>query len=135
MKYRERDELVEGLRALADFIEAKGLDLPIEYPEVKLDIWIYDDYDVNAKPIEGTARAKLREVAKVLGKAEKGTVSEYFTLTKKFGEHVALEFTSPRSSICKQVVVGERIIPEMPARPARTEPVIDWICDDPILRG
>ena len=47
MKYEHQRELVEGLRAMADFIEA-NIELPVEFePEVKLNVWLYNDSRYN----------------------------------------------------------------------------------------
>lgn len=135
MKYSHQRELVEGLRAMADFIE-ENIDLPLDMePEIKLNVWLHDDstyYDKNPK----TAREKLREAARVLGKAEKEFSGTYFDLIKKFSPCVRIEYTVDREAVCKRVVTGKKIIPaEVIQRKEREEEIVEWICTDPILAG
>jgi len=134
MKYEHQRELVEGLRAMADFIE-QNIELPIEYePVMKLNVWLHDDtrYSDVQNPL--TAREKLAKAAKVLGKAEKIHAGTYFDLIKKFSECVRIEYTIDREAVCKRVVVGTKVVPaSYVERPERTEEIVEWVCDEPIL--
>lgn len=136
MEYKDQRELVEGLRAMADFIEEHP-ELPIGEPEIKLDTWLFDDskWDVDHLRTDSrTAKEKLQAAARALGIAQKNYIGDYFCVTKKFGEFVSMEFTVSRETVCKRVVTGTRIVPAV-SRPERTEEVVEWICDDPILAG
>src|SRR3970282_2334863 len=113
MKYKHRDELVEGLRALADFIEEKGLELAIDTPYLALEKYIYQTYSSSRHP--RTQRQELQRAAITLGRAEKEF--EYnFTLTRNFGEFVKLRFSVPREPICKPLVKGKRHIHSQPTQ-------------------
>lgn len=130
MKYKHRDELVEGLRSLADFIEERGLELPIDSPSVELSEWLYDDYYGRKKR---TARDKIRHVAKIIGRAEK-SFDYRFDLTRKFGPFVSLEFSVSRETVCERRVIGKKTVPaQVHSSPERVEDVVEWICVDPIL--
>lgn len=137
MKYEHQRELVEGLRAMADFIE-ENIELPVEFePEVKLNVWLYNDSRYNQDiQHHRTAREKLAVAAKILGKAEKRHLSAYFDLVKKFSKCVSIEYTIDREMVCKRVVTGKKIVPaETYERPEREEEIVEWICDEPILAG
>lgn len=132
MKYKDQRELVEGLRALADFIETHP-ELPVDDPYVKVDWWIYDDHIKRGR----TAKEKMRLVARAMGTARKDYSSWYFDLNRKFGKLVTLEFTTHRENVCERVVKEvihhpEEIVPQKVIA-ARTEEVIEWVCDDPLL--
>lgn len=130
MKYKDRDELVQGLRDMADFIEARGLELPINHPNMKLTTWLYDDYGQDRKL---TAKQKARRVAKKLGKAEKVFSNNYLDIRRDFGP-VCLEFTVNREKVCERKVVGVKQIEEE-VIPAYEIEEVEWVCTDPILRG
>src|SRR3970040_2760239 len=131
MKYKHRDELVEGLRAIADFIEEKGLELPIDTPYLALEKYIYQNYSSSRHP--RTQRQELQRAAITLGRAEKEF--EYnFTLTRNFGEFVKLRFSVPRETVCKRVVKGKRHIPAQTTE-AYDEEIVEWICTDQIRVG
>ena len=60
MRYKDRDKLVASLREAADFIEEKGIELPIGTYDINLGITTYlfgDNFE---------NRLKLRQIAKVL---------------------------------------------------------------------
>jgi hypothetical protein len=125
MKYAERDKLVAGLRELADFIEQRGLELPIDANFLpSLTVYLYDTPD-------GTAREKMRKVARNIGHARKGTLPGFYDLQRDFGP-VSLLFTAPRGAVCQRIVTGTKQIEEQ-VIPAHEEEIVEWICDDPIL--
>jgi hypothetical protein len=134
VKYKHQRELVEGLRKLADFIEDHP-ELPINDPGIKLDFWVYADYAFQTKRGR-SAKEKMATAAKAFGKAKKEYTSNWFDLSRNFGP-IILEFTTSRSNVCRPVVKEviehpEEIVPQH-VKPARTEEVIEWICDDPLL--
>lgn len=131
MKYKDRDELVTGLRDLADFIERKGLELPIDHPSMTLNEWLFDDNNWNHKRHSRTAREKIGVVARKLGKAEKDWGSGSLDLRRRFGP-VSIEFTIGREKVCERRVVGSKTVPERVV-PAHVQEEVEWICTDPIL--
>lgn len=131
MKYRDQRELVEGLRAMADFIE-EHIELPIEYPEHTFTNWIWGKGSDDAERF-ADAKARMQIVARAMGSARKVYESGYFDLRRTFGP-ITLEFTTNRENVCRRVVKETIHHPEETrVVPARTEEVVEWICDDPIL--
>lgn len=131
MKYKDQQEMVEGLRELADFIEAH-IELPID-SRFKLNTFLYDSC-MNKSPysvIEGSAKNKLRVATKALGKAEKRWGDYYIDVARKFGP-ITLEFTINKGAVCERIVTGTKEVPEQ-LLPARTEEIVEWKCVESIL--
>jgi hypothetical protein len=126
MKYKERDALVEGLRELADFIEAKGLELP--HIDARAVSWVYGYSPKTYQDDPERAKRDMRKAAKTLGKAEKNHTGNWFELKRRFGP-VLLEINTNRQNICERKVVGTREIEEK-VIPARTEEIVEWECYD-----
>lgn len=131
MKYKKAQELAQGLRELADFVEERGHTLPIDNLDVTVHDWVWDDQYYSKRETKLDAREKMRLIAKALGNAEKVYQGDYFDLRKKFGP-VRLEFTVNRSKVCERVVVGTKEIPERILE-AHTKEIVEWVCTDPIL--
>jgi hypothetical protein len=131
VKYSDQRKMVEGLRELADFIE-NNIELPIEYPEIKVTFWVHEREQHSVK--ESMAMA-----ARAMGNAAKIYTGSYFDLRKKFGESVTLEFTSTREGVCrrvvKEVIHHEQELVQAYIKPARDEEVVEWVCDEPLLRS
>lgn len=131
MKYRDRDELVEGLRDLADFIEEKGIELPIRYPQQTFRTFVYPDYTDQGTLINGTAAKALAKAAKLLAPCKKIYGEYYFDVIRRFGP-ITVEFTASRDSVCTAKVVGQKHTPQR-VIPAKTEDVIEWECAPSLL--
>lgn len=133
MRYKAAQELADGLRELADFVETVGPKLPVDLDAPYLTAWVFDDY----KGVEAkhwlTAREKMRRIVKLVGKADKVYKENYFDLRKYFGP-IKLEFTTNRANVCERKVVGTKEIPEHVVA-ARTEDIVEWVCNDPLLRA
>ena len=132
LKYSDRDNLVAGLREAADFIEARGLELPIEmYSPFSFGAYFYGE--------EEAVKAKLKRAAKGMGSAEKDYSGSFFKLVKKFGSGtVVLKFEAPREKVCVKRVVSTRTIPrrifvEVPNETEEVEDKVEWDCNDPLL--
>lgn len=131
MKYAHQRELVEGLRELADFIEAHP-ELPIvEEPLVNVEFWCHEN-ELYPWLNLGSVRLRLATAARAMGLASKRYTGSYFDVSKEFGDCVKLTFTANRENVCRKVVKEvihhpERVIP------AREEEVVEWICDDALL--
>lgn len=127
MKYAERDKLVKDLREFADFIEEHGHKLPGDLYVGSMYQSLYDDDDM-------TAKEKAKIVAKVLAKGglvEKKHNDWELKLTRKFGD-IKLSYSIDRQKFCKKVVVGTKVVPAVTYE-ERTEEIIEWQCDDPVL--
>jgi hypothetical protein len=135
LKYKERDGLVAGLRELANFIEDRGLDLPIKlhsWNEFTLNTWFYESDEVDPK-------VQLQRAARVLGRADKNFQYSTFELTKKFGDYIKLKFSCDREKVCRKVVTGtkqvqKRVYVDIPNEFVNVEEV-EWICDEPLLKS
>jgi hypothetical protein len=118
MKYKDRDNLADSLRELADFIETRGIELPLDYfSGYKLCNFLYSKEDA-------------RRAVKALGKVDKVWEDRYLDIRRKFG-CITFEFTINRNNACTVREVGEKVIPEMVIA-ERTEKVYEYDCD-PLL--
>jgi hypothetical protein len=131
MKYKDRDELVQGLRDLADFLERpESVALPIEMYGHKIDQWIYNEDDQGR-----SAKENMKKIVKILGSCKKDYSSSMMLVTKEFGP-VKLEFATSRDGVCTKRVVETKKVPkqryvEIPGEFDERE-VVEWDCD-PIL--
>lgn len=103
---------IDGLHELADWLD--------QHPE-----WVpnYNPITLNLFPED---KAKLAAFARVVGKAEKLWEGDWLAVRASFGPH-AIDANLPREQVCRKVVTGERQIP------ARTEEIVEWVCDDPAI--
>jgi hypothetical protein len=127
MRYKDRDKLVASLREAADFIEEKGIELPIGTYDINLGITTYlfgDNFE---------NRLKLRQIAKVLGRSKKNYVGDYFDISRKFGSFY-LKFSAKREAVCEAKVVGKKVIPAREAVPEQIVDEIVWVCTDAVLK-
>lgn len=127
MKYSQRDNLVNDLREMADFIEANGHKLPggIGAPQVELGIWLYGN--------EHRVKDQMVQAARVFGTSSKEYSSYSLTLTKKFGTGLAkVAFNSSREAVCTKRVVSvtkepKREYVDVPGEFVEREE-IEWDC-------
>jgi hypothetical protein len=129
VKYKERDELVAGLRELADFIENNGIGLPITY---RMTYTAYvNQYDRDSGNVDEQAtKAELQRIAKILGDCQKDYGSYDFTLSKKFGRLVAMKFSGNREAVCEMKIVGYKEVEEREyvVVGKKQEPIYETIC-------
>lgn len=115
--------LAAGLRELADWVEANPGYVPdAEWNTVTLHVHL-------------DTREELVAAARALGgEREKEPVGDYFTVRRRFGPRVSLDFFTARDQVCRRVVVDTI---EHPARlvPATVEEVVEWVCEDSLLAG
>jgi hypothetical protein len=129
MKYKEAVKLAEDLREFADFVEKRGVELPGDIYISGIYNHLYDDDD-------STAQEKAKRVAKILSKGalvEKRHDNYSLDLIRKFGQ-LKLIYSISREKFCKKVVVETKVIPARMIE-ERTEEVVEWVCDDPVLAG
>lgn len=116
-------ELVAGLRGLADFYEQNPeLDLPNGFD--RLDVWL-------DKKNAASAILRLVHAAGKVEKVEYGEQLAFRTNVAGFN----LDFNIAREVVCERVQVGTKVIPEriIPAQaeeivPEHEEPVYAWEC-------
>lgn len=106
-----RDEFIQGLRDLADWLEAT--------PEAKLSEWStcrVDHWSDNKDDVV--------ELAKVGGHMKKHYYGESFDLRKSFGP-VSYEMTIPRDQVCTKVVVGTKKVVKVDPEAYKALPKIE----------
>ncbi len=112
----------DGLRSLAEWLD--------EHP----------DYAAGLASLGRTfdlpvwTKEELADAARAFGKATKKIVGPFFTVVKDFGGGVTLEAYTGREKVCRKIVTGTREVPAQTI-PAHTEEIIDWVCDEPLLRS
>jgi hypothetical protein len=115
----ERQSLINGLREFATFLENTP-DAPTPLVDTRFDVFL-------------TSKEELVNAQKAIGgKFEKRAITDYFWLRKEFGP-ISYDLNVARSTICDKVVVGTRVVPEIPAVPEHVEEVIEWKCGE-VLR-
>lgn len=132
MRYARAQEIARGLHEFADFIAENGHKMPVNDLNMKFDDFVFDDYKYEDRRHLRTAREKMRLLALILAPVEKVYNGEWFDLRKKFGP-VTLEFTVNRAIVCERKVVSVEEVPEK-LIPAYTREIVEWECNDPILR-
>ena len=106
-----RAAFVQGLRDLAAFIES--------HPGVTCPKYAVMNAFVNTRD-EIVANAKAATWEKVYN-------GEWFYLHRSFGEDVSIDITAERSTVCRKVVTGSKVIK---AQPERTIETCEWVCED-----
>lgn len=101
----ERTAFTDGLRALADWLDAHP-DVDTPYPRLTIHSRRY---------AAGSGIAEAAAVARAMGTCEKGAdeTLNHFTLTKQFGP-IALRWTAGRAAVCEKRSV--------------TKTVDEWVC-------
>lgn len=113
-------ELIDGMRAVADFLESKP-ELPhISFSQV-LNIFVE-----TKEELVGVARM-------VGGELEKKVITNYFFLRRNFGAF-CLDINCERDAVCERVVVDKIEHPET-VQPAWTEEIVEWRCPEAVLIG
>jgi hypothetical protein len=102
VKYKDRDKLVADLREFADFIERRGLDLPLDgVSEYNRMVLIQRFY------VESEAKDKMIRAAKNVGSAEKKYRLGDLELRKYMTNRlVELRFETAQENVCTKRVVG-----------------------------
>lgn len=113
----DREQLIDGLRRMADFLEANPC---VKEPlcELTLNAFVH-----TREELAGQAR---------LADWEKAWYGDWFALRRSFGP-VRLDVNIERELVCRRVAKGTRTIP---AQPERTVEDFDWVCDEgSVLEG
>ncbi len=112
---KKHDELVKGLRDLADWLEARpSLRTPC-VPE--FNVFAYSREDFN-------------EQLRLMGSGEKDQVGGYLTVEKAFGP-VVFALNISQNEVCTRTQVGVR---EVEAQKARTVPIYEWECPESFMK-
>lgn len=105
MKFSEVEALVRDLRAMADFIETNGVELPrdaVGIDRVKVKIYTTDK-DAIVKAAKTLSRG-----ASIANPLVKDMSSYSYELRRKFGEYGLIEVWSGRDTVCVKKQVGTR---------------------------
>lgn len=119
----KRDELIKGLRELADMFESHPA-FPAPY-DIELQIFY------NLRPDGGLGPditiADVRAAMTLApGNWSKSYSDSYVSYRKDFSEFVAIELTFGRETVCRKVQTGIR---HVEATDARDVPIYEWICE------
>ena len=115
-----RAEVINGLRALADFLESHPA---VPYPVcTRLNAFV-------------ATRDELAAVARHGAPWAKQSNEQYFWLSRVFAgdpryPDLQLDINIDREQVCRKVVKGTKTIP---AQPERTIEDVEWICDEALL--
>ena len=122
----ERTAWVDGLRQLADFVEANP-ELPLPHAGAAIYLW-------GENP-----KADLANAVRIMGNVEKKADDFFIGADRKFGP-ITLSVKAARETVCERVVVGTRtrthdVPPAGVVMEKRevTEEIVKWICPPSIL--
>ena len=117
----EQQEWLDGLRAMAEWFEQhpERIQLTGGWKSVNISIFASD-------------KTELVQLVRELGRVEKIQSNGLFYCRRRFGPH-SVDAVTSRSKVCTRVVTGTRLIPEEIV-PAREEEIVEWECDDPLLK-
>lgn len=126
----KRAEWLNGVRSLADFIEANP-DFGVPYGGFTQYLYAGDSDET---------KSALAAMARMLGTAAKETSDFYFQLTRMFGP-IPFTVAVDREMVCRKVVTGVETV-EVQVPPEGVEMVtvteqretFEWICPESILR-
>lgn len=127
-----KDEMVEGLRKMANWLENRAVELPIPCGFTgSVYTGAMHDHRGIRHSMDSTLGMAL--IANAAGDVDKEVSPQLFKLTKDFGGGVKVEWVAYRESVCEKVVVGTKIVPAEPERiiaavPERVEEVVEWRC-------
>lgn len=116
-------EWIEGLRELADFLEAHPAILnPVS--TFMMNQFVYGD----------DAKTRIRMMVRGTGKWEKTPKGDFFCLSRPFGPHT-VDINTSREEVCEKVQVGTREVEVQDPEILKTvpmvtvnEPVYEWEC-------
>lgn len=107
-KQHRRQQVVQGLREFADFLEAHP-DAPFSRN------WLIEYVPT---------REDLIKAARIMGSFDKKPDTDYFGVNRNFGPITYRVYTE-RTKVCERVVIGTRTVP---AQAERTEDIVEWKC-------
>lgn len=113
-----RQDWINDARALIDWLEQHPDRIPTS-DNIRLDLWYLE-------------RAELQSLARDFGQATKEIVGTVFCLRKSFGPH-RIDGNVPREEVCRKIVTGT-VEHEERIAPAYTEEIVEWECDESLLR-
>lgn len=140
---QRREELVDGLRQLADLYErSANLPLPKYGVSVQLDVTVKQSAGTPGEPWkeetdEAATRRAVKKAVRGMGRGKKEKVySDYsFVVNRKLTSMVLLQVSTTRAAVCRKVPTGRTIVhpPQSWSSPERVEEEFEWVCDDPVF--
>lgn len=138
MKYKEQQQVVSDLRALADFYERpESIALPA--PSLHFDNYVSDwgyipDPENLGQKMYGAdfekSKQKIKKITRALGSCKKDFNNTSLSVVKSIGDTVTLSYRVNREAVCKKVPTGiTKVIPSV-YMPERVEEEYEWVCDD-----
>lgn len=138
----ERTGYIQGLRELADFLEAHdGVPVPF-HGSLQTGKWekVFNIFLIH----EGDNRERIAMVARAMGNFEKRADGSDFRVFRRFGG-ITLVAQAAREDVCERVVVGTREVTVTEPDPAAVAALptvtttkvvedVEWICS-PLLAG
>jgi len=117
------DKIVDGLRALAGFLERHP-----NFPRpgfIRADIWTY-------------TKEEFGEFARMLGAYKKIPMYDtLYVLRKEFSEVVQLDLNVTRGLVCEKKITGTKWVggtPATEATEAHEEEIVEWIWPDSLMK-
>jgi hypothetical protein len=135
VKYSEQRQVVEDLRALADFYEQpRSIALPRPTLYFGGYVGVGAKWNSEAKEyeydVEGT-QAEMAKMARALGTCEKDYNDYELKLTKKFGS-AKIVVSANRNAVCERKLVGVETV-EARFVKAHTKPIYEYDCKPSLL--
>lgn len=109
VKMSERQEKINGMRALCDFLESAP-DVPVPFGRLQSEYLLGAD-----------VKEQMVKVARAMKTFEKDIDEDNYALVKMFGP-IRLRIYTKRKSVCEQVQVGVEEVPKY-----------EWRCPDSLL--
>lgn len=134
-----KDDMVAGLRKMADWLESRSIDLPIP-SEMKGGAYSGQITDPRGISHSLDSVVGMALIANLAGEVDKDVDPNFFRLTKSFGGGVSVQWVAYRQNVCERVVVGTKVTPAQPARyveatPEKVEEVVEWKCPSLLKAG
>lgn len=119
-------EMIDGLRALADWLEQKDVGgLVANEGILSINVFLH-------------SKEELAAHAKLIGSFTKQASGGYFFLRKEFSPCVRIEWNVKQDDVCEKVIT-QRVRPAepemvVPAKPERIEEIVEYVCPESILQ-
>jgi hypothetical protein len=131
MEYHTHEEVAQGLRELADWIEKN--------PESVLPSELVSGGSLKIFQVSG--KDEMAAIARAFGTCEKEVDSDFFRLVKMFGP-IRVEAIDYRENVCERIVTSSETIVEMVPDPefevpkieqSRVLETVEWRCPGSLL--
>lgn len=130
-----KQEYVNSLRELADFVESKELPDNWKGSVYRDDRCSYDAPDLN---LDVADKQEFGRMVAALGTFDKTSTDCNVRAVVQLEDGASITVSIPREHICKKVVVGKKIVPFreamlIQAEPEHEEDVVEWECPKSLI--